>query len=227
MIPGDAIMNLKSQEFLSCHRLRVLRPQGLALSSCVALSRHWILTAGHCVEGEIKNIELINASGPQLTYQASEFYIHPGYNSSKSKYINDIALIKINSSLPEMNIHLWDKSFTDPRAAYFRLGFGQNSNQMIKTYVHPKFKKLNHVEKTIELFDSQSYAGDSGGPIYICEKNKFYLMAIHSTFSWGPEGYFSYNPLLGPELDWINSIIRTHTYKQNQFESPAQGIQVF
>ena len=62
---------------------------------------------------------------------------------------------------------------------------------------------MNLKDHVVELNDTFSYQGDSGGPIYLKQGTTTYILAIHSTLSFGPEGKYSYNPLLGSYDQWI------------------------
>ncbi len=84
-----------------------------------------------------------------------------------------------------------------------RLGFGARGANNVRTLVQPEFKKIRAQEKTLELNDMYSYSGDSGGPIFLQYQGQMYLIAIHSTLSFGPEGKHSYNPLLSTHREWI------------------------
>jgi hypothetical protein len=64
-------------------------------------------------------------------------------------------------------------------------------------------RRLSPLEDVIELDDKFSMSGDSGGPVFIEIEGHISILAIHSTFSFGPEGYFSLNPLLSKETSWI------------------------
>ena len=89
------------------------------------------------------------------------------------------------------------------RGKILRVGFGARSNNNIRTLITPQFKDIKINEKVLELDDMYSYSGDSGGPIFIQRDGQMYLAAIHSTLSYGPEGKFSYNPLVSGQRDWI------------------------
>jgi hypothetical protein len=86
-----------------------------------------------------------------------------------------------------------------------RLGFGGRSNKNIRTLVTPEFKTIRSKDNVLELHDTYSYSGDSGGPVFLQKNGQMYLVAIHSTLSYGPEGKYSFNPILSSHRHWINS----------------------
>lgn len=86
-----------------------------------------------------------------------------------------------------------------------RLGFGARGENNVRTLVTPQLKKVRKLEKVLELNDTYSYSGDSGGPVFLQSKGQIYLIAIHSTLSFGPEGKYSFNPLVSSHREWIAS----------------------
>ena len=86
-----------------------------------------------------------------------------------------------------------------------RLGFGARENQNVRTLVTPEVRKPRKLENVLELNDMYSYSGDSGGPVFMQNNGQMYLVAIHSTLSFGPEGKHSFNPLLSSHREWIAS----------------------
>jgi hypothetical protein len=69
----------------------------------------------------------------------------------------------------------------------------------------PALKRVDIEKSVLELLDDYSKSGDSGGPIFIENSGVTHILAIHSTLSFGPEGNYSFNPFLGPHLNWIFS----------------------
>jgi V8-like Glu-specific endopeptidase len=189
--------------------IEVTRPQGKFTCSGVAIDKDVVLTAAHCLEGEIIDIKVFNQSAydPKAeSWTVKSFELHPGYNKEKSNYRSDIARLKLNSKLPESTIfYPIAKSAKQVKGRFLRVGFGARSGLNARTLITPVMKSLKSQEETLELNDMYSYSGDSGGPIYVQENGQMYLVAIHSTLSYGPEGKFSLNPLLSHEREWINS----------------------
>ena len=127
---------------------------------------------------------------------------------------SDIAVINLKAALPSeiqtYPIHENNNFSGD----YYRLGFGERNNSNNRTIANPHFRFFNERDEVVELNDQFSKSGDSGGPIFIVKDKSIYLVAIHSTFSSGPQGEFSYNPLVSKHLDWINSKTRKNTLDQ-------------
>ncbi len=189
--------------------IEVTRPTGVFTCSGVAINTNTVLTAAHCLEGEILKIRVSNASSynPKGKFWiASEFVIHPEYNKAVSNFKSDLAKIKLKTHLPESTtIFPIIKKNQDISGNILRLGFGGRSNQNIRTLVTPELRGISPHQDILELDDMYSFSGDSGGPVFVQRNGQMYLVAIHSTLSYGPEGKYSFNPLLAAHREWINN----------------------
>jgi len=192
--------------FNSSLLLEVTRPSGVYFCSGVAVSKKIVLTAAHCLEGDVEDVKVFT----QMSYNADQWYLpiskyklHPKYNSEKSSYRHDVAKIILKNNVPDwVNLH----AIYEGQMVYgdlYRFGYGARHSRNIRTVMTPEFIRMNIREQILELNDKFSKSGDSGGPIFMKNGNQVYLLAVHSTFSHGPEGEFSYNPRLAPYLPWI------------------------
>ena len=199
--------------FNSSLRLEVIRPSGTFTCSAVAIDDRILLTAAHCLDGTIKKISAFNFPENQL-FEIENFEIYPKYDKKVSHYLHDIAFINLKTALPS-NIQTYP-IYTDHNfiGDYYRLGFGERNHNNNRTIANPNFRYFNERDQVVELNDQFSKSGDSGGPIFIMKDKSIYLLAIHSTFSTGPQGEFSYNPLVSKYRDWINSKTRKNTHDQ-------------
>jgi hypothetical protein len=193
-------------EFNSSLVIEVTRPNGVFTCTGVAISHDLIITAAHCLEGDIKGVRVFTQDryDPKAPfYEVSSFKIHPNYNSKNSRFISDLAKITLKQRLPDeiKTIPLYKGS--SPQGKFYRFGFGERNKRNVRTVITPKFRGINSTLNILELNDMFSYSGDSGGPIFLQEGSGIYLIAIHSTLSFGPEGRFSYNPLLAPYEKWL------------------------
>lgn len=196
------------EEYNSSLLIEVTRPNGVFTCTGVALTRDLILTAAHCLEGKVTKVRVF--TGPEYdpknpSYEIKSFALHPTYNPSHSRCHSDLAKIVMKDKLPE-NIQFHQiyagRKYT---GNFYRLGFGGRDNHNIRTLTTPNLRKIDVDDEIIELNDKYSYSGDSGGPIFMQNGKEIYLLAIHSTFSFGPEGNFSLNPLLAAYVPWIFS----------------------
>lgn len=189
--------------------IEVTRPEGVFTCSGVAINETTILTAAHCLEGEILHVRVsleaeYNPKGSFLTVEA--FELHPEYDGKKSKFKSDIGRILLSDKLPA-GIQFFPiiKKDMNLSGQFMRIGFGARGVKNVRTLVTPQFRDVRMLENTLELNDMFSYSGDSGGPIFLQQNGQMYLIAVHSTLSYGPEGKHSFNPLLSRHKKWIES----------------------
>lgn len=195
--------------FNSSLLIEVTRPNGIFTCTGVAINKDTILTAAHCLEGEVLKVRVSTESAYDKNgnfLAVDHFELHPDYDSETSNYKSDIAKIKLKKALPPgTNFYPIIKKNQELNGKILRLGFGARGSNNVRTLVTPEFKQVRNIEKTLELNDMYSYSGDSGGPVFMQNNGQMYLIAIHSTLSFGPLGKHSLNPLLSSHREWIAS----------------------
>jgi secreted trypsin-like serine protease len=193
-------------QFNSSLLIEVTRPSGVFTCTGVAVSSNIVLTAAHCLEGEIKGVRVFTQESynpKQTSLTIKSYKLHPNYKPEKSRFKSDIAKIIMAEPIPPF-VHLipiYEGNMVSGQL--YRFGFGERNNKNNRTVITPKFRKMNLKEKILEVDDKFSRSGDSGGPIFMQRGQEIYLLAIHSTFSHGPQGEYSLNPRLASYLSWI------------------------
>jgi V8-like Glu-specific endopeptidase len=194
------------EKFNSSLLIEVTRPKGVFTCTGVALTPTILATAAHCLEGEIQKVRVFTGSSydpKNPSFAVKEFKIHPGYQPKKSAYRNDIARIILEDKLPD-SIKIYQVFEPGPvTGKIYRFGFGARNKKNIRTAITPTYRRLNIDEEVLELDDTFSRSGDSGGPIYIENGDDIKVIAVHSTFSHGPEGRYSFNPLLAQYKNFL------------------------
>lgn len=202
-LAATSLISLNSQavewdKFSSSALIEVKRDQQLFTSSAVVIKRNVLLTAAHSVEdideGYIHLSSTYNINNTKIRFK--KVIIHEGYDKSVSNYKNDIAVIILESNLPEhIKPATLSTSLNSENLVVDRIGFGGRQGKNIRTWTNPTI--VDHRLNTLVLNDSLSVIGDSGGPLYKDEK----LIGIHSTLEGKDRTYAVYVPNY---ISWIN-----------------------
>lgn len=199
------------ENFNSSLLIEVTRPNGVFTCTGVAVTSHTLVTAAHCLDGEIKSVRIFTQSSydpKQPSLAIAGYQLHPNYNQKSSRYKFDMAKITMKEKLPPfIKLHQIQQVKTGDiiYGNIYRFGFGERNKKNLRTVVTPGLRRVNNMEDVLELNDEFSRSGDSGGPVFIQNGTDVKILAVHSTFSTGPQGNFSLNPLLGSHLSWIFS----------------------
>ena len=193
-------------KFNSSLLIEVTRGDKVFTSTAVAVSPQLLVTAAHCLEGNVTKVRVFtqehyDPKNPAL--EIASYKLHPAYAPEVSNFRNDIAKIVMKEKLPS-NIRIYPiYEHANIDGKIYRFGFGARNKNNNRTVITPVFKKINLPDQVVELDDKFSRSGDSGGPIYLETPQGMTILAIHSTLSKGPKGNYSFNPLLSVYLPWI------------------------
>jgi V8-like Glu-specific endopeptidase len=195
-IAASSLLSLNTQAvdwdaFSSSALIEVKRNSQVFTSSAVVIKRNVILTAAHSVEnideGHIHLGHSFSTNNPKIKFK--KVIIHQGYDKSKSNYKNDIAVVILESNLPEtVRPVTLATNGPDLSEVVDRIGFGGREGKNLRTWTNPTI--VAHHDDTLVLNDSLSVIGDSGGPIY----HKQQLLGIHSTLEGQDRTYAVYVP---------------------------------
>uniref|UniRef100_A0A672QHK1 Coagulation factor IX n=1 Tax=Sinocyclocheilus grahami TaxID=75366 RepID=A0A672QHK1_SINGR len=202
------------------------------------LSEEWVITAAHCVEGKVGSFfirvgehDVSKNEGRESDHGIVEYHIHPRYNSRRSLYNHDIALLKLKGPVKfsdyALPICLGSKDFIENllRSAENSLvsGWGRLRYGGIESKTLRKVE-LPYVDRT-ECKGSSTYTisrfmfcagystvrkdscqGDSGGPHATRNQNTWFLTGI---VSWGEEcandGKYGIYTRISRYMYWISN----------------------
>ncbi|MBD64400.1 MAG: hypothetical protein CME62_04290 [Halobacteriovoraceae bacterium] len=190
--------------FSSTLIIEVERNKKIYTSTAVVVGKNMLITAAHSVDQFDRGAIVVGDSykNAQDKIEIKRCYIHPGYNPSKSLYVNDIAVIILNKNLPD-NIFIEkipESISLGPGEVLDRVGFGMRENKNIRTWTNPSFVTSTFNLTNFILEDTLSVVGDSGGPIYRNNNGELELIGIHSTLEGSNKTYIVN---LAYYKDWI------------------------
>lgn len=192
------------------------------------IDKNWIATAGHCLESRYASNIIIVAGtiewqNPNATYYASSIHIHCRYNKPRSH--NDIALIRLNSSivfndrtqpiaLPTEQMKEGDEVIMTGWGSTELYGDTPDNLQIVslKYLPHKNCKVMHSNDPDLDVGHMCTYTkygegachGDSGGPL----ANDGILVGL---VNWGMPcavGYPDANASTYFYMDWIRRIMK-------------------
>lgn len=196
------ILNPHWNQLSGCLIFETFRNNDVFTSTCVALDSTTLLTAAHSaidIDAGFVHFNFLYDQKKNERLRVKDIFIHPDYNESESLYLNDLAIIKLETPLPN-SIATYNIGAFNYQAIE-RVGFGGRDGKNIRTWTHAKC--LQVTDKFILCEDWCSTIGDSGGPLFIYENGKYTLIGIHSTL----EGdQYTYAVKLEYFQEWIEKI---------------------
>lgn len=196
----------------------------------VIINNQWILTAAHVVYGKATSTISVstgytNLNNDPARSSVSQVIIHPDYVYSTSIVPNDIALIKLSSSLSfsanRTPVNISKSTSYASGTTAFTSGWGRryaggaaSLNQLYKTNV--TITSSANKLLTAQASNTSPYEGDSGGPLTISSTDgdlligivlggsnpstsPFYFLNIGNYYNW-IASYVSLYSISGPDL---------------------------
>ena len=165
--------------------------------SGVAIGQRLVLTSAHCFDDVDSARILLDAQyDPRSKNEVvvKNFELHPLYDPKKSLYKHHLAILHLAGALPH-NINIATIKQTRKLAVDLevdRIGFGGRGSLNTRTWTNPRIKKIDN--EVLELTDSMSVVGDSGGPVYLQTPQGIELVGLHSTLEGNNKTYSVYLP---------------------------------
>ncbi|CRL03727.1 CLUMA_CG016953, isoform A [Clunio marinus] len=172
------------------------------------ISRSHVLTAAHCLQEKSQetpltpsefvlhlgkyNLSLVYERG-SITAFPEKIKIHPNWNIHQVKYDSDIALIKIDGTVPlRSNIYpacLWTSALGMRNVQTGTvIGWGVIEDQLTTQHqLVPRQIKLKIVTNEI-CYEDEFMASDSGGGLYMKDNIKWFIKGIVSSSLFTDEG---------------------------------------
>ncbi|OGS07386.1 MAG: hypothetical protein A2270_00240 [Elusimicrobia bacterium RIFOXYA12_FULL_51_18] len=226
LLPGKIIGGIDAVKGEFPFMVLIVSQQGDQLEMCGGslIRKNWVLTAGHCVNGNVKAAfvgahdlrELKQTVGIER-FSPSEVIRHPNYNSNTGLVDYDFALLRLNgeSKFPPISLNRGELS---GKIALTIAGWGltkeggQPSN-ILKTVSVPLVSeekcRKDWPEFTARMLCGGSnkkgaFHGDSGGPVFIGSGPNTTLVGVVS--GGGPGKYTLYGKV-SSIISWTDSIV--------------------
>lgn len=211
----------------------------------------WVVTAGHCMEGEAaSNVSVVAGrlnladSGSGEVVDASQVIMHSGYNSSTLE--NDIALIHLSSSVsavsttvsvldsPVENTYWVAGSLSEAAGWGDTSEGGSSSDQLLKVelpIISASTCSADGADTNFHIFAGETgkdtCQGDSGGPLYVKDfTNTYSILAGITSYGTGcarPDTYGKYTRV-AQYTDWIESNAGITLQKASNSNVPALSL---
>lgn len=165
-----------------------------------------VLTAAHCLDGDVATVLVWLGTGPQ--YTAESFIYYPNFVFNQSGF--DVGVVLLAEDLPRTPVPILTSRQAQAGEAAIIAGFGRNEDSdttklragsttvsaVTATYIHSLFAPPS----------SSICSGDSGGPIFLSQGGAWVIAGISSatTGSACNEGTNYYQAVInGPTLAFI------------------------
>ena len=212
--------------------LRATNGKDEYICTAVLIARNTVLTAAHCgadlQQGELLFSTDLSTDEEDLRRPVVEVHVQPKFGQTMQrlqdgqaprglKNWGDLAILKFSGRTPRgfRSVQIGDGTQLSDGQTVLLAGYGQsnttdpNSAGQLRQ-VEVRIKKANYSKDEFTVDQSEGEGachGDSGGPAFVTDKGKLYLVGITSRGTANNcqrEGIYT---RVSPFVDWINQIL--------------------
>lgn len=155
------------------------------LGSCTGtvVSKRAVISAAHCVEDGVEEIEIVTGRG---SFWTTNLAGHPDFGYQNDLEINDVSIIISNQDLPVRiaKLHKAGSLNRSETAVIAGYGLDENENAGLLKAAPTKIDSFTGSAITIRYFSNQGLgntcSGDSGGPLFVKRGNDWLLAGVTS-----------------------------------------------
>lgn len=218
------------------------------------IAPNWVLTAAHCMEGEVPSgievlarfTDLDDSSGAEIR-GVRGIFVHPGYADLSGDLVNDIALILLDSPITSVAPLAYSRSASPSplNDAVRAIGWGDtkssprfpNELQMVDLSLTPiSVARRVYASNRLDIRHLAAIApgkdtcgGDSGGPLFDLDGDLGDPIVLGITsfgLNCAERGVPGIYANVGNYVDWIDAFLAESTVGDPQVEVNGRGVPI-